>query len=108
MATEPREVLQSPLPWLVVTHFLCLDGPAHDVDALPDLLVDELADAGTEATGDQLGCVGYLCQLGKVLEGAVPSFHRAGLSEPMSWVVLGLGFGRQVQELVPGKSSQIL
>ena len=93
-------MFELPLPWFVVAHLLGLDRPALDVDPVPYLLVDELADPGAEATSYQLRPVSYLFRLGEVLQGAVPSLHRADRSEPVGRVVLGLGFGGQVQELV--------
>jgi hypothetical protein len=43
---QPGKVLHPALPWFIVPDLLGRYGPTHDVDAFPDLFVDELVDLG--------------------------------------------------------------
>lgn len=71
MQAEPNKMPLPALPWFGVLHFLSGHCPALDVDAFPDLFVDELVDVGAEPAGDVLSFSCYLFELGKVWQGVL-------------------------------------
>ncbi len=66
MQAQPGEMFLPALSRLVVPDLLGSDGPPLDVDAFPDLLVDELVDFGAEPTGDVLSFPGHFFEFGEV------------------------------------------
>src|SRR6266516_5320176 len=82
--TQPREVLG-----LMPSHLGRLSRPTLDIDATPNLLVDEVGHGRAKLLGCPDGCLLHLCQLGKVFKRALPLDLGAGCCKPVGWYVLG-------------------
>ena len=60
------------LPRLIVPDLLSSDGPPLDIDAVPDLLIDELVDFGAEPTGDVLSFPSHLFEFSEICQRSLP------------------------------------
>src|SRR5437588_9385779 len=94
--TEPGKMFLPALPWFIVPDLFGSDGPPLDVDAFPDLLIDELVDFRAEPTRDVLSFPGHLFELGEICQRSLPRCLRARLSKPVGRIVLDASHFRKL------------
>src|SRR5579859_2826072 len=101
MYAEPGEILLPALPWFIVPDLLSSNGPALDVHAFPDLLVDELIDLGAKPTSDLLRLLGHVLEFGEVWQGELlPARLGAGCGKPVGRMLFCERFAGEMEQLI--------
>src|SRR5579859_7527647 len=101
MSAQPGKILHPALPWLIMPDLLSCNGPALDVHAFPDLLVNKPVDLRTEPTCHLLSFAGHLLEFGEVRQGVLlPACFGAGSSKPVGRTIFRLCFTGEVEQLV--------